>query len=127
MRIITIIPTTKINIPLIAYCPYSVAMAFRPVVVVLVLVFCTVCWSFSLGVVVNPGPCVVLAGVYGAPNKKFFICVMPHIVCIHEVLSIPQAEFVNCEIFSNHAGFLSYLSLMSCSHTPSSMTRMFKC
>jgi hypothetical protein len=79
------IPTKKINNPLIAYFPYTTASAFRPVrgvavvavvvvaAVVVVVGVCCVCWSFILGTVVNPGHCVVFAGVYGFPNKKFLI------------------------------------------------------
>jgi len=69
------IPTIKISNPLSAYCPYSVARAFRPVsaVVVVVVVVCAACWSFWLGVVPNHGPCVALAGVYLFPSRKFLI------------------------------------------------------
>gem|GEM_PF-5835987 len=49
----------------------------------------------------------MLAGVYVLPNKKFFICVVPHIFAMHETLSVPRATFVNCEIFSSVAGFFS--------------------
>lgn len=103
------IPTTKISNPLSAYCPYSVARAFRPVsaVVVVVVVVCAVCWSFWLDAVPNHGHCVVLAGVYLFPNKKFLICVVPHIICMHAALSFHRALLVNCEIFSRVAGFLS--------------------
>ena len=120
------IPTIKINIPLSTYCPYWLTIPCNPVsvvAVVVVVVVCMACWSFSLGVVLNQGPVLVFAGVYGFPNKKFLIWVVPHIICMHDVLSFPRAAFVNCEIFSRLAGFFSYLFWISCSHTPNSMMK----
>lgn len=92
---------------------------FIPVSVLVVA--CRVCWSFSLGIAVNPGHPFVFAGVYGFPRRKFLICVVPHINCMQLSLSWPRAEFVNWEMFSNVAGFFSYLFWMSSSHTPNSI------
>lgn len=124
----------KITNPLSAYCPYMprfschhdvAVVVVVDVVVVVVAVFvavvCAVCWSFSLGMTVNPAPCVVFAGVYGFPDKKFLICVIPHISCMQLVLSFPRAAFVNCEIFSSHAGFFSYWVCMRSSHNHNSI------
>lgn len=88
------------------------------------VVVCVVFWSFSLGTVVNPGHCVVLAGVYGLPSKKFLICIVPHIICIQVTLLVLRAALVNCEIFSSDAGFFSYASLMSCSHNHNSILHL---
>lgn len=64
---------------------------------------------------------VLVFGVYSFPKRKFLICVTHHIDSRQVALFSHRALFVNWEIFSNVAGFLLYVVLMSCSQSCISM------